>query len=74
MIKYCKNTKCTHRLCPNHIYNKPEDLNCKLHDLIYSNVCRLASKPKPKKRPRDVEPSPLKFEFPNRVWTTKKLI
>lgn len=74
MIKFCDYVNCTHRLCPAHVYNKPKDLNCKLYDLVHSNVCRLASKPNPKKKPRDVEPTPLKFERPNQLWNNKKCI
>lgn len=74
MIKYCDYVNCTHRLCKAHICNKNENLDYEIADLIYSNICKLSSKPKPKKRPRDKELSLLKCERPDQIWTNKKPI
>ena len=74
MIKYCYNVNCTYRLCKAHVYNKNENFDYEIADLTYSNICKLSSKPKPKKIKRDKELAPLKCERPNQVWTNKILI
>lgn len=71
MIKYCDNVNCTHRLCPAHVYNKNENLDYEIADLVHSNICRLSTKPKPKKRKRDKELAKLKSDCPDRVWGNK---